>query len=149
MLTDDVSWALFKFSGEDRPLVPLVYDVSNSNCTLITVQLQSWGECQPLKSILSYLKSLSCMRQAAYSFVYLFFCLFVCSIYSLTLLGSRPGDCPLPNPIPACESTPGCDSDTVCSLGQRCCLQTNCTKICVKIDIPPPPPPPGKDKKLY
>ena len=54
--------------------------------------------------------------------------------------GTRPGTCPVPNPIPTCESTPGCVSDDGCSLGERCCLQWNCTKTCVKTDTPSPPP---------
>ncbi|XP_078366590.1 uncharacterized protein LOC144650724 isoform X3 [Oculina patagonica] len=55
--------------------------------------------------------------------------------------GSRPGTCPVPNPIPGCASVSGCESDDVCRLGQRCCLQSDCTKKCVKADAPPPIPP--------
>ena len=57
--------------------------------------------------------------------------------------GSRHGECPVPNPIPACDSITGCDSDKRCALGERCCLQSNCTKTCVKAVVPPPPPPHG------
>ncbi|KAJ7381020.1 hypothetical protein OS493_004615 [Desmophyllum pertusum] len=54
--------------------------------------------------------------------------------------GTRPGTCPVPNPIPACASTTGCESDDGCALGERCCLQWNCTKKCVKTDTSSPPP---------
>ena len=48
--------------------------------------------------------------------------------------GTRPGTCPLPNPIPGCKSITGCSFDDLCPLGEKCCLQSNCTKKCVKTD---------------
>ena len=55
-------------------------------------------------------------------------------------LGSRPGECPVLNPIPACAAVNGCVSDDICNLGERCCLQSNCTKKCVKVVVPRTPP---------
>lgn len=40
-----------------------------------------------------------------------------------------------------CANVTGCPSDDVCPLGSRCCLQKNCSKKCVKVEILPPPPP--------
>ena len=60
----------------------------------------------------------------------------------IVTLGSRPGECPMLNPIPGCAAVNGCVSDGICNLGERCCLQSNCTKKCVKAVVPPPPPRP-------
>lgn len=54
--------------------------------------------------------------------------------------GSRPGDCPMLNPMPGCASISGCDSDKGCALGKRCCLQSDCTKKCVSTDVSPSDP---------
>ena len=40
------------------------------------------------------------------------------------------------NPIPGCAAVNGCVSDGICNLGERCCLQSNCTKKCVKVVVP-------------
>ena len=50
------------------------------------------------------------------------------------------------NPIPTCPAVNGCLSDDICNLGERCCLQSNCTKKCVKVVVSPPPRPHPKPK---
>lgn len=40
------------------------------------------------------------------------------------------------SPIPGCAAVNGCVSDGICNLGERCCLQSDCTKKCVKAVVP-------------
>ena len=54
--------------------------------------------------------------------------------------GTRPGLCPVLDPTPKCAGKiTGCDADERCSLGSRCCLQSDCTRKCVKAEMIPLP----------
>ncbi|XP_068725068.1 uncharacterized protein [Montipora capricornis] len=55
--------------------------------------------------------------------------------------GSRHGECPALDPVQECVSITGCDADKRCALGEKCCLQSDCTKKCIKTDVPPSHPP--------
>ena len=72
-----------------------------------------------------------------YALAHIYKLLMIISLFSLS--GTRQGQCPRLNPTPGCGGNiTGCDADERCSLGSRCCLQSDCTRKCVEVEIRPP-----------